>query len=106
MGNVSIFSNQLLGSVRHGLDKFLQVQPEAPQLPDLVLQLLQVGGMGLPQLHLDPGPCIVCIAYSMGLRSGLLTGHLKSWMCSLSLTGICAIETHSFKCKPNKKFLS
>ena len=38
---------------------FRVVHPEDPQLPNLVLQLLQVGGLGFPELHLHQGPCIL-----------------------------------------------
>jgi hypothetical protein len=60
VGGISISSNDLLDPVRHGLHQFLQVRvlrivhPENPQLLDLNLQLLQVCGMCLLQLHLHP----------------------------------------------------
>ena len=58
VGGISISSNDLLDPVQHGLHQFLQVlrivHPENPQLLDLNLQLLQVCGIYLLQLHLHP----------------------------------------------------
>ena len=63
VGDISISFNDFLYPVRHGLHQFFQVwrvvHPEDPQLLDLILQLVQVGGVCLLQLHLHPGPHIL-----------------------------------------------
>ena len=62
VGHISISGNDLLEPVRHAVDQILQVLQvvhlEDPQLPDLLLQFLQVGGVGLLQLQLHPRPHI------------------------------------------------
>ena len=102
VGNVSISFNLLLDLGRQGLDQFLQVwsvvNPEDPQLSNLVLQLLQLVGWVSQSCTF-----ILDHTFSIGLRSGLLPGHLINWMCG---SGTSAKETHSFICQPNEKFSS
>ena len=99
VGNVSISFNLLLDLGRQGLDQFLQVwsvvNPEDPQLSNLVLQLLQLVGWAYLSCTF-----IQDHTFLIGLRSGLLSGHLMSWMYD---SGTSAKKTHKFKCKPNKK---
>ena len=102
-GKISITSNHLLDPVRDRLDQFSRVRSvvysEDPQHSDLILQLLQVGGIGLPQLPLHPGPHIL----------DRVEVRAVAWPfdeLDVQLTGICAIETYSLICRPNKNYLS
>ncbi len=60
LGGVALVGNDSLQPPRHGLHQVLQVLAvihlDAPELGDLPLQLLQVGGLGVPQLSLHPCP--------------------------------------------------
>ena len=102
VGNIFISFNNLLDSVRHGLDQFRKVRqvvhPEDTQLSNHVLQLLQLVGWAYLSCTF-----IQDHTFLIGLRSGLLSGHLMSWMYD---SGTSAKKTHKFKCKPNKKFSS
>ena len=102
VGNIFISFNNLLDSVRHGLDQFRKVRqvvhPEDTQLSNHVLQLLQLVGWAYLSCTF-----IQDHTFLIGLRSGLLPGHLMSWMYD---SGTSAKKTHKFKCKPNKKISS
>ncbi len=82
-GSVSILLDNLLQPVRHTLQHVVQnlaiSHLEDPQPCDLLLQCLQVGGVGvLPQQHLYPAPAPSSILHPPS-SSSILGKWLHTW---------------------------
>ncbi len=93
VGGISISRNDLLDPVWHGLHQFLQV-----------LRIQRTHSFLISTFN--SSRLVGCVSFSFIFIPGIFNGVQVRAVACQRLTGISAIETHPFKCPPNKKFLS